>query len=198
MKYNDIVEFARVCKLATFGDTCITATTPKMRKTNNPYYGRVVRLTYASRVAVYHYGRTLEQHIANANGCTRQEVHYEYDQSRCVKNWLVKPIIATNGQYVYYYRKNAIVYYAYLLDGEFADAATIAQIESFCSDINAFSDNPKQLAEGISRDEQVWTKRPSCTNVLYYANCDNWYGSDALKEDIITNGIKHTFETDLG
>ena len=198
MQYNDIVQFAHDCKLATFGDTCITATTPKMRKTNNPYYGRVVRLTYASRVAVYHYGRTLEQHIANANGCTRKEVNYDYDVNRCVKAWLVKPIITVNNQFVYYYRKNAIVYYAYMVDGKFADAETIAKIEAFCTDTNAFGDNPKQLEAGVSREEQVWTKRPSCANVLYYANCDNWYGCNDLKEDIIANGIKHTFDTDLG
>lgn len=198
MQYNDLVAFAKVCKLATCGDVVITATTPKMPKRNNPYFGRVTRLTYASNVSVQHYGRPLEQHIADAQGCARKDVNYEYDLNRCVKGWRVKPIITDNDQFVYYYRVNSTIWYAYMVDGVLVDAETAKTIEAICTDSTAFSDNPKQLAEGIARNKQVWTKRPKCCNVRYYANCDNYFGLDDLKETIKSKGVKHTFATDLG
>lgn len=211
MQYKDLVEFSRICRLATFGDNGIFRTIPKLRKRGNPFVGHTIeKVTYGSGLGLYHYGAPLLQHIADAQGVSINDVTYEFDASKC-ENWLVKPIVTTDMRFAYYLRRNAAVWSTYLIDGRWATQKENEILDSF--DSKPFNEVTKQLNAGVELDKMVLTKRPKCSNVVYYANCDNTYVAPnqpnfgAMLDNLTSiqlfidwikiSGVKHTFDTDL-
>jgi hypothetical protein len=154
-KFNSVVEFCNNVSRGTFGISMITLTEPKMRKTNNPYFGRVHKASYMTNVALgYDY-----ENVINAKLERKGLANDFVAEKPKGKTWDNYPFILQSDKdnSIKYLRctirPNTISKSVYLLDGVIVkDDTILTNIKNF---ISASSFSPKQANSGLEEKEQV-------------------------------------------
>lgn len=140
-------------KRNTFGVCCTLETEPRMRKTHNPYVGRVTKVTQYINVAL---GRDYYAAIENAaerKGLDGTMAH----EKPSGMDWFDYPyfLVSDKNPNQYYLRltlnKNTAVKATYMVDGREATENEVAEIKSFLYD-NSYS--AKQAAVGLADDDE--------------------------------------------
>ena len=136
---------------------------PKMRKTNNPFMGRVLkRTTFVHPYLGCNYGS-----MVNRQGA-RQGIDdtFKADSIKWATN-INSHFIEHNGTKDMYLKvgvcSDTIVKSVYLVDGREATADEVAQIQSF---MTTPSDSQKQLAYGIDAEKQVKWRTINMENIV--------------------------------
>ena len=132
---ENIREFVKGINKGTFGITLVAMTDPSgMRKTNNPYVGRVKKISYTTNVALgYDYGSYLE---ARAKKLGLDVSDYKVEKPKG-KKWFEHPYLLqsekdeTKHYLRCFYRPNTITKVIWLVDGRQATEVEIAEIKSF-------------------------------------------------------------------
>ena len=139
----------------TFGVCVVLETIPRMRKTANPFIGRVTKVTRYSNVAL---GRDYYNTIGNKLDkldLAKCEVEHEKPKGM---TWLDYPyfLVSDKDDTQIYLRltlnKNTHIVSEYYLDGVLATDDEVALIKTF---IQSSGSSAKQTALGIDDDEQV-------------------------------------------
>lgn len=182
-KFNTISDFANKISKGTFGIVLFTSTIPTMRKTNNPYFGRVIKLSYRTNVALgWGYEQTINGRLEN-NGL---EGDFIAEKPKG-KTWVEYPFILasdkdSNINYLRTYtRRNTTTKSVYVLDGNIVtDTAVIDDIKSF---IPSKSTSKKQADFGLAEEDKVNLCDYTTDNILYIAQGTDYY---AKSEDYAT------------
>ena len=149
-----------------FGVQVVTFTEPRMRKTNNPYIGRVRKVANYTHIALgTDYKRTIESRmdrlgieggydVEKAKGMHRYNDFFM--QSDKDENQFYLNIIFDRSE------KSHVEKY-YMVDGRLATEEETAEIESFCEKRSSCG---KQNDAGLSGREEVKIIRPKLQNVI--------------------------------
>jgi hypothetical protein len=148
-------EFIQGIKKGTFGITMIAVTEPKMNKRGNPYYGRVVKATYMSNVALgYDYQNVVNNRLERVG----LDGNFQAEKPKG-KSWFNYPyiLVSDSDSDIKYLRctmrNNTISKSVYILDGKIVtDNILVEEIKSF---IPKSSSSSKQLSSGLKDVEQV-------------------------------------------
>lgn len=162
---ENIINQVSTTKKATFGVEIITETIPAMRKTNNPFVGRVTKVThYIDGVLGVDYQNTVNRHLAK-NGL---EANYQSEAPKGKKHFNAFFYQSLNDEDVFYLKigiyPNTIISSMYFLDGQPATPAQIEQIKTF---LQAKSSNvQKQADAGLTNEQQYHIVAPKTSNVV--------------------------------
>lgn len=147
----------------TFGVVINTETEPRMRKTNNPYFGRVRKITRMTNVAIgYNY-----ENVVNARlGREGKENDFQAEKPNG-KHWVCFPnILASDKDESQLYlrttmRKNTESKSVYTLDGQVVtDTALLAEIKSF------IYTSSKPTNQGLNEGNEVIVRDFKLENVV--------------------------------
>lgn len=165
--FNSVSEFTKNVSRGTFGISLITLTEPKMRKTNNPFYGRVHKASYMTNVAL---GYDYENSVNNRLDKKGLEADFQAEKPKG-KSWCEYPYIlqADKDASIKYLRctmrANTKAKSVFILDGKIVtDAAIEAQIKGF---IQTSSTSKKQAESGLDDAEQVVVRDYKLDGVIY-------------------------------
>lgn len=162
---ENIINQVSATKKATFGVEIITETIPAMRKTNNPFFGRVTKIThYIDGVLGVDYQKTVNRRLAK-NG---RKANYKSEAPNGKKHYNAFFYQSLNNENVFYLKigiySNTITHSILFLDGQPATPAQIAQIEPF---LQTKSNNvQKQADAGLTNEQQYHIVAPKASNVL--------------------------------
>lgn len=170
--FNSVSEFTKNVSRGTFGISLITVTVPKMRKTNNPYFGRVHKASYMTNVAL---GYDYENSVNNRLDRKGIEADFQAEKPKG-KSWCEYPYIlqADKDASIKYLRctirPNTKAKSVFILDGKIVtDDAIEAQIKSF---IQTSSTSKKQSESGLDDAEQVIVRDYKLDGVIYLGQGD--------------------------
>lgn len=187
---KNVSEFVKGINKGTFGITLIAMTDPSgMRKTNNPYVGRVKKISYTANVALgYDYENYLEAR-AKKLGLNMADFKAEKPKG---KTWFDHPYLlvsdkdATKHYLRCYYRPNTITKVIWLVDGRLATASEIEVIKSFIPEKKV---SAKQESFGFTKESEVIVRDYSFDSVvaLYqgekvYNRLDGLFTIEQMKE----------------
>lgn len=165
--FNSVSEFTKNVSRGTFGISLITLTEPKMRKTNNPFYGRVHKASYMTNVAL---GYDYENSVNNRLDKKGLEADFQAEKPKG-KSWCEYPYIlqADKDASVKYLRctmrANTKAKSIYILDGKVVtDDNTLLEIKSF---IQKSSTSKKQTESGLEDNEQVIVRDYKLDGIIY-------------------------------
>lgn len=165
--FNSVIEFVKNVSRGTFGISLITLTEPKMRKTNNPYFGRVHKATYLTNVAL---GYNYENSVNNRLDRKGLETDFQAEKPKG-KSWDEYPYILKSDKdaSIKYLRctmrQNTKAKSVYILDGKIVtDASVEAEIKGF---IPTSSTSKKQAESGLDDAEQVVVRDYKLDGVIY-------------------------------
>lgn len=162
---ESIIEKVSGMKKATFGVDIFTQTEPAMRKTNNPYIGRVTKLThYIDAVLGVDYQKAVNNRLER-NGF---EPTYQSEEPKGKKHYNAFFYQSLDGETFYLkigiYQSTSIVSILFL-DGQPATPVQIAQIEPFLQKKSNFVQ--KQADAGLTEtEEQYHIVAPKAQNVV--------------------------------
>lgn len=171
---KDLRSFVNTLTNGTFGIVIETETEPRMRKTDNPYFGRVTKRSRIVNVAI---GYDYENVVNNRREREGKAADFVADKPKG-KHWVEFPTILAsdkNAEQLYLrttMRANTKPTSVFLLDGKVVeDAATIEEIKSFIQ--SSYKPQNQGLEEGnevivrdykvesvvrITQGEKVWEK----------------------------------------
>ena len=163
---NNAINAISEMKKGVFGVQVVTFTEPRMRKTNNPYLGRVRKVANYTHIALgTDYKRTIESRmerlgieggyeVEKAKGMHRYNDFFM--QSDKDENQFYLNIISdrSEGSHCEKY---------YMVDGRMATKEEEMEIESFCEKSGSCK---KQNDAGLSGREEVKIIRPKLQNVI--------------------------------
>lgn len=165
--FNSVSEFTKNVSRGTFGISLITLTEPKMRKTNNPYFGRVHKASYMTNVAL---GYDYENSVNNRLDKKGLDADFQAEKPKG-KSWAEYPYIlqADKDASVKYLRctmrANTKAKSIYILDGKVVtDDNTLLEIKSF---IQKSSTSKKQTEIGLEDNEQVIVRDYKLDGIIY-------------------------------
>lgn len=150
-----VINFVKSLTPATFGVTIITSTEPNMRKTANPYIGRVRKVTRLVNVALcYNFGNTVRNRLERAGMDTEYQVEKPSGRTWVINNLILCADKDPEQKYLRTtMRANTKANVLYELDGKVVtDQKTLDDILSF---IPAKAQSAKQLAAGLSEEDEV-------------------------------------------
>lgn len=152
-QFTSVETFVANINKGTFGITMITKTEPKMNKRNNPFFGRVQKVTYMSNVGL---GLSYENCVNNRLDRKGLENDYQAEKPKG-KTWINDFMLCSDKDTsVKYLRttmyKNTKTKSIFLLDGEIVDEITLQKIKTF---IPKPTTCKKQENSGLQDDEQV-------------------------------------------
>lgn len=183
--------FVRGLKKGTFGIQMLSVTIPTMRKTNNPFLGRVQKVTYSTNVcfgydyASYLYGKAKKQ--GALNGRTLADFKAEVEAPKGM-NWIEFPFFLQsekNSQQEYlrcYYNANSNSYSVYLLDGKVADEEEEKKILSFISASSSYSSKFDV--------NNIVVRSPKLESIKMIAQGQNYWHSADFR---MSNELTHAF-----
>ena len=173
-KMEDLRSFVSTLTKGTFGIVIETETEPRMRKTDNPYFGRVTKRSRIVNVAI---GYDYENVVNNRREREGKAADFVSDKPKG-KHWVEFPtILASDKDEGQQYlrttmRANTKPTSVFLLDGKVVeDATAIEQIKSFIQ--SSYKPQNQGLEEGnevivrdykfesvvrITQGEKVWEK----------------------------------------
>ena len=164
---ENIRDFVKGINKGTFGITLVAMTEPSgMRKTNNPYVGRVKKISYTTNVALgYDYGSYLE---ARAKKFGLDVSDYKVEKPKG-KKWFEHPYLLqsekdeTKHYLRCFYRPNTITKVIWLVDGRQATEVEIAEIKSFIPEKKV---SAKQESFGFDKETEVLVRDYSFDSVV--------------------------------
>ena len=165
--FNSVSEFVNSVSRGTFGVTLITITEPKMRKTNNPYFGRVHKASYLINVALgYDYENTVNNRLSKKGLDASFEAEKPKGKSWCEYPYLLQADKDASVKYLRCtMRKNTKARTVFILDGKIVtDDAIEAQIKTFIQTSNA---SKKQAESGLDDAEQVIVRDFKLEGIIY-------------------------------
>lgn len=190
--FNSVSDFCKNVTRGTLGITMVTMTIPKLKKTNNPYFGRVMKITYMTNLALgYDYENTLNNRLKKKD----IDVKYKSEKSNG-RNWCLYPYIlqADRDENIKYLRcvirNDMTIKTAYLLDGNIVGGDLLSDIKQYCYKSNNYC--KKQAEYGLSKEEQVNTKDYLIDGVLLLKQGEKEYRK--IDENISIDMIKKIFE----
>lgn len=154
---QSIVDFVSGLKKGVFGITLVAHTEPKMNKTNNPYFGRVTKVTRLTNVAIgYSYENTINNRLERA-GVENTDFKSEAPKGRHWVEGYENILLQSNKDSEQYYirttmRKNTKASVEYLVDNR---PATEEEINAFKEFFPKSSTSTKQTEAGLQDSEQV-------------------------------------------
>lgn len=161
---NNIIEQVSKMNKGIFGVEILTETEPAMRKTNNPFVGRVKKIThYVNAILGVEY-----QNVVN-NRLTRNgnEANYKSEAPKGKKHYNAFFYQSLDGETFYLkigMYKNTTCHSILFLDGQPATPTQIEQIKPF---LQTKSNNvQKQQEAGLNDTEQYHIVAPKTSNVL--------------------------------
>ena len=156
----------KTIKRNTFGVLCVLSTEPRMRKTNNPYLGRVTKITRYVNVAVGRDYYVAVENAAERKGLDGKMVH----EKASGMSWCDYPyfLVGDKNPNQFYLRltlnKNTKIEATYKVDGRDATAKEVEEIKTFLYDK---SYSQKQAAVGLTNEEdQVYPFSPKVENIV--------------------------------
>lgn len=184
-------QFVRSLTKGTFGIQVLSVTIPTMRKTNNPFLGRVQKITYSTNVcfgydyASYLFGKAKKQGVLN--GRTLADFKAEVSKPKGM-NWIEFPFFLqsekdSQQEYIRcYYNANSKSYSIYLLDGKVADEEEEKRILSFISSSSSYSGK-----FGVS---DIVVRSPKLESIKMVEQGQNFWRSNDFR---MTDEITHAF-----
>ena len=164
MQNNQISAVSAMNK-AIFGVTIKTNTEPKMRKTNNPYFGRVRKIsTYTNAILGVEYQNAVNNRLERGG----MEANYVAEAPKGKKQYNAFFYQSLKDESVFYLKigmyKNTEVKSVYEVDGRAATNEEVAEIKTFLqtSDGNV----KKQQDAGLENEEQYRIVAPKFENVV--------------------------------
>ena len=161
---NNIIEQVSRMNKGTFGIEVITETIPAMRKTNNPFVGRVKKIThYVNAILGVEYQNVVNNRLTRSGN----EATYQSEAPKGKKHYNAFFYQSIDGETFYLkigMYKNTTCHSILFLDGQPATTAQIAQIEPF---LQTKSNNvQKQADAGLTAENQYHIVAPKAENVL--------------------------------
>ena len=161
---ENIIEKVSQLKKAVFGLEITTATEPAMRKTNNPFVGRVKKVTkYTDAVLGVDYQNAVNNRLARKG----YEKNYQSEAPKGKKHYNAFFYQSLDNEKFYLkigIYSNTIIESTYYVNGQIATPQQLAEIKTF---IQSKTQNiGKQEKAGLSGDEQYHTISPNAQNVL--------------------------------
>lgn len=189
---ESVTSFATSIRKGTFGIEMLAITEPKMRKTNNPFYGRVKKATFMRNVALgVNYSNTINNRLER-QGNERTFVSEKPNG----KSWVIENLILCkdSDNSVQYLRtqmnRNTFTRVVYLLDERVVDEATEAQIKSF---ISSSTYSKKQADCGLEGENQVILRDFTTTNIYALSQGEKHYFKDEASQ-ILFQMLKTAFK----
>lgn len=164
MATNNLVSFVESLSKGTLS-TIITNTEPRMRKTNNPLFGRVRKQTTVNHVVV---GVSYENSVNNKSERVGGGEHIEAEKPNG-KTWVIPNLIlkADKDENQLYLRvterKTTTRESFYLVDGRPATEEEVAIIKE---NLQGGAPSKKQAELGIAEEDQVVVKDYKLQNIL--------------------------------
>ena len=160
---NIIEQVSRMNK-GTFGVEIITETEPAMRKTNNPFVGRVTKIThYINAVLGIDYQNAVNNRLVRKG----LENNYQAEAPKGKKHYNAFFYQSLDGETFYLkigMYKNTTSHSILFLDGQPATPAEIEQIKPFLQSKSA--NIQKQADAGLNETEQYHIVTPKTQNVV--------------------------------
>lgn len=154
---QSIVDFVNGLKKGVFGVVLVAHTEPKMNKTNNPYFGRVTKVTRLTNVAIgYSYENTIHNRLERFD-IENAEFKSEAPKGRHWVQGYENILLQSNKDSEQYYlrttmRRNTKASVEYLVDGR---PATDEEIDAFKAFFPKTATSAKQAEVGLDDSEQV-------------------------------------------
>ena len=187
--FTSINDFVKVIGKAKFGTKMVTMTEPKMRKTNNPYWGRVRKITYLANVALgYDYERVVTAHIEKVGGDKSDWVAEAPRGRHWVKG--AYPFLLEsdkdNTQYLRVFtRKNTTRKSVFVLDNKVVTDSKVADnIKSFCYE---YKSSTKQEECGLTDENQVRPMDYKVSGILAISTEGKVYQQSNISIDFLHN-----------
>lgn len=164
MENSAVKEVSKLNK-GVFGVEVTTNTEPSMRKTNNPYLGRVRKVSvYRNAVLGVDYENAVNGRLERKG----EVADYKADAPKGKKHYNAFFYVSDKDENVFYLkigiRKNTNIESEYLVDGRAATADEKAEIKSF---LTSYSPSVKKQADaGLDESEQYRIVTPKLENVV--------------------------------
>lgn len=153
-----------------FGYVVVTKTTPKMNKTNNPYFDRVEKIsTYQNAMLGCSYSNVVNNRLQNEGKegnftaeapKGREKYNAFFDRSLKDPNTFYLKIMQ--------YKTQTKITSNYLVDGRLATAEELAQIKSFMP-----SHSSNAVHQGLEADDEVKMVCPKFDNIFGIVQGEN-------------------------
>lgn len=163
--YDEIVNKVSSLRKGIFGVEILTETEPAMRKTNNPFMGRVTKVThYIDAILGVDYQNTVNRRLAK-NGL---EANYKSETPKGKKHFNDFFYQSLNDEDVFYLKigiyKNTITSSTYFVDGHEATQSELEHLKTF---LQTKSNNvQKQQDAGLANEQQYHIVAPKVSNVV--------------------------------
>lgn len=187
---NTIVDFTNNVISGTFGVSMLSITEPRMRKTNNPYFGRVRKASLLTNVALgYNYENNVKIRLErkgldeNAKAFTSEKPK---GKSWERPNWILFADADPNKKYLRCtMRPTTKAVVRYIVDGKIATDKQVEEIKEFLY----ASTSKKQEAHGLEEEEQVIVRDYLFDNIMYLAQGSTTYAK-SVEAEVLYNAIK--------
>ncbi len=160
----NIIEQVSKMNKGTFGVEIFTETEPVMRKTNNPFIGRVKKLThYVNAILGVDYQNAVNNRLTR-NG---NEANYQSEAPKGKKHYNAFFYQSLDGETFYLkigMYKNTTCKSTYTIDGHEATQSEIEALKPFLQSKSA--NVQKQQEAGLNEAEQYHIVAPKASNVL--------------------------------
>lgn len=162
---NNIIEAVSKMNKGTFGIEIVTETEPTMRKTNNPFLGRVKKITtYTNAILGVDYQNCVNNRLER-NGC---EANYIADAPKGKKHYNAFFYQSLTDEGTFYLKigmyKNTKTASRFVIDGHDATSEEVALLQTFIPAKNTTCQ--KQADAGLDTSEQYSIVTPKANNVL--------------------------------
>ena len=162
---ESIINKVSQLKKAVFGLTIKTATEPAMRKTNNPFVGRVKKhTTYTDAVLGVDYQNAVNNRLARKG----YEKDYQSEAPKGKKHYNAFFYQSLSDDSVFYLKiglySNTIIESQYYIDGQLATNEQLAELKTFLQSKTHFCQ--KQADYGLNEQEQYSIVAPKASNVI--------------------------------
>lgn len=162
---KNLREFVTSLTKGVFGIVIITKTEPRMRKTNNPYFGRVQKVTRLANVAIgYNYENVVNSRLAQEG---KDQLHFTAQKPNgksWVKGFENLFLVADKDPSQEYLRttmrKNTKPTTMYLVDGKQATDAEVAEIKTF------IQTSAKPTNQGLDEGDEVIVRDYKVENII--------------------------------
>ena len=164
MAYNIFRQVGKM-KKGIFGVEILTETEPAMRKTNNPFVGRVKKIThYVNAILGVEYQNVVNNRLTRSGN----EANYQSEAPKGKRHYNAFFYQSLNDESVFYLKigiyKNTTCKSTYTVDGHEATQSELETLKPFLQSKSA--NVQKQQDAGLNETEQYHIVAPKTSNVL--------------------------------
>ena len=161
---NNIIEQVSKMNKGIFGVEILTETEPAMRKTNNPFVGRVKKIThYVNAILGVEYQNVVNNRLTRSGN----EANYQSEAPKGKKHYNAFFYQSIDGETFYLkigIYKNTTCKSTYTIDGHEATQSELEALKPFLQSKSA--NVQKQQEAGLNEAEQYHIVAPKTSNVL--------------------------------